>query len=443
MHQLAIALHKKGHSVSGSDDDIFDPARSNLKYYGLLPEQTGWFSEKINKNTDAVILGMHARKNNPELLRAQELNIPIYSFPQYIYEIAKDKTRVVIAGSHGKTTITSMIIHCLQYHKQKFDYLVGAKLRGFEQSVHFSEDAPIMIIEGDEYLSSPLDLTPKFHFYKADIALISGIAWDHINVFPTFENYLNQFRIFINTLSPKAHLVYNQHDNYVKKLAEENDKIGKTAYGDLPDFDIKGGRYIISLPKHTKIPLKIFGEHNLQNLMGAKAVCEQLNISETLFWEAMQHFEGAAKRLELLGENEHTAVYKDFAHAPSKVKATVKAMKSLHPERSLFACLELHTYSSLNKNFLPHYKNTLDPAETAVVFYDQHAFDIKKLPFLDKKQVAEMFAHRNLKVITDKKELMDFLQKHTTNYKSKDVLFMSSGNFGGINWEEIVQEILQ
>ncbi|MGB1207188.1 MAG: UDP-N-acetylmuramate--L-alanine ligase [Chitinophagales bacterium] len=428
MHQLAIALHQKGMQVSGSDDVIFDPARSNLEAVGLLPSEIGWQADRITTDIDAIILGMHAKPDNPELLKAQSLNIPIYSYPAYIYEQTKDKKRVVIGGSHGKTTITSMIMHTLRHFGMDFDYLVGAKLAGFEQSVRLTSDAPIVVIEGDEYLSSPIHRVPKFHYYKANIALLSGIAWDHINVFPTFKNYVSQFDTFVENLETNDILIYNEEDELVKQVAEKAISL-KKAY-ETPNFFIENGTTYLDF-QYSQIALQIFGRHNLLNLAGAKLVCEALGIAEEQFFEAIQHFKGAARRLELIGENETCSVYKDFAHAPSKVKATTEAMSLISSDRKLLACLELHTYSSLNKDFLPQYKGSLEAADEAIVFFNRHTFEIKKLPLLEKNEVAKYFSHSNLLVFTDNATLTAHLKG--LNYEKTNLLMMSSGNFGGMN----------
>lgn len=439
MHQLAIALHKKGFLVTGSDDEIFDPAYTNLFTHTLLPAKMGWDADKIHSGIDAIILGMHAKKDNPELLKAQQLNIAIYAYPLYIYEYAKEKQRVVIGGSHGKTTITSMIMHTLNYWQQDFDYLVGAKLKNFQNAVKLTKEAKVMLIEGDEYLSSPIHLQPKFHFYQPNIALLSGIAWDHINVFPSFADYVKQFQIFVQNMTNGQTLIYNQADPLVKEIAEQAHHLKTIPYVTLPYKNDKNVTYIPYEQK--KIKLKIFGEHNIQNLSGAKIVCNELGISDGQFFEAIQSFEGAARRLEFIAENEETAIYKDFAHAPSKVKATTASFQSLHQKRTIVACLELHTYSSLNEQFLPQYKHTLNAAEEAIVFFNQHTFELKRLPVLSVNTVKEAFDHPNIQVFTNKSDFLQYLK--SLNYEQKDLLLMSSGNFGGVDIpKEIVPFVL-
>jgi UDP-N-acetylmuramate: L-alanyl-gamma-D-glutamyl-meso-diaminopimelate ligase len=428
MHQLAIALHKKGHKITGSDDEIFDPARGNLASEGLLPTSIGWNSELITNNLDAVILGMHARENNPELLKAQELALPIYSFPEYIYRESLQKKRVVVGGSHGKTTTTAMIMHALKKCGNDFDYLVGAKLNGFDQSVRIT-DAPLIICEGDEYPASPIVKKPKFHFLFPHIAIITGIAWDHINVFPTFEIYLEQFIIFISKIEPGGTLIYNQSDPVLNQLVQSNPRkdIHYLPY-QLPEHSIEKGITHITL-EDAYGNLQVFGEHNLLNLQAAWLVCKLLGLSATAFLQAMQDFSGAAKRLELMAANSNTRVYRDFAHAPSKVTATLQAMRKQFPQQTLIAVLELHTYSSLNENFLHEYKHSMDGADKAAVFYAAHALEIKKLPPLSAEKVLTGFDRTDLEVFNQPAQLLQWLSQQ--DYQNTIVLLMSSGNFNG------------
>jgi UDP-N-acetylmuramate: L-alanyl-gamma-D-glutamyl-meso-diaminopimelate ligase len=428
MHQLAIALHKKGHKITGSDDEIFDPARGNLASEGLLPTSIGWNSELITNNLDAVILGMHARENNPELLKAQELALPIYSFPEYIYRESLQKKRVVVGGSHGKTTTTAMIMHALKKCGNDFDYLVGAKLNGFDQSVRIT-DAPLIICEGDEYPASPIVKKPKFHFLFPHIAIITGIAWDHINVFPTFEIYLEQFIIFISKIEPGGTLIYNQSDPVLNQLVQSNPRkdIHYLPY-QLPEHSIEKGITHITL-EDAYGNLQVFGEHNLLNLQAAWLVCKQLGLSAAEFLQAMQDFTGAAKRVELMAANSNTRVYRDFAHAPSKVTATLQAMRKQFPQQTLIAVLELHTYSSLNENFLHEYKHSMDGADKAAVFYAAHALEIKKLPPLSAEKVLTGFDRTDLEVFNQPDQLLQWLSQQ--DYQNTIVLLMSSGNFNG------------
>lgn len=439
MHNLALALHDKGEQVSGSDDEIFEPARGRLEKKGLLPQKEGWYPEKITAGLDAVILGMHAKADNPELKKAKTLGLNIYSFPEYLFHHAENKKRIVIGGSHGKTTITAMIMHVLKELQMDFDYMVGAQLEGFDVMVRLSEEAPLMIMEGDEYLTSALDPRPKFHLYKPHIAVISGIEWDHMNVFPSRENYFDQFRIFIRKIEKAGTLIYCGEDKRVRQLADEaGEQLQKIPYATPRHEIIKGQSFIIS--GKDKYPVRIFGRHNLMNLNAARHVCRQLGIKDEHFFIAISTFEGAAKRLELLGENENVSVFRDFAHAPSKLKASVEAVKSRNPGRDLVAVMELHTYSSLNKEFLPEYRGSMDQADIAVVFYNPHAFEIKKLPFLNKEFVKAGFGREDLIILHEGDELETFIKK--LEWQNKNLLMMSSGDLGGIDLKKISAQIL-
>ena len=436
MHNLAIALHKKGYQVTGSDDTIHDPSKSRLEKYGLLPEEFGWFPEKINTDVDTIILGMHAKIDNPELLKAQALGLKIYSYPEFLFEQSKDKTRVVIGGSHGKTTITSMILHVLNYHDREVDYMVGAQLEGFETMVHLTEENEFIVLEGDEYLSSPIDRRPKFHLYKPNIALISGIAWDHINVFPTYENYVEQFQIFTDSLINGGILVYNEEDPEVKRVVESSTSAIKKYPYQTPPHSIDDGTTNLETVEGD-VPLEIFGNHNLQNLAGAKWICQHMGIDEEDFYEAIASFKGASKRLEKIAENDTTVIFKDFAHSPSKVEATTKAVKDQYENRTVLACLELHTYSSLNAEFLKEYKGALKYADKAVVFYSPHAVKIKQLDEVTSDQIAEAFEREDLIIYTNPSEFKDFL--FSENLENSAVLLMSSGNYGGLDFNEVTR----
>lgn len=434
MHNLAIALHHKGYQVTGSDDTIHDPSKSRLEKYGLLPDKFGWFPERISSGLDVIILGMHAKKDNPELLKAQELNLKIYSYPEFLFEQSKDKTRVVIGGSHGKTTITSMILHVLNYHGRAIDYMVGAQLEGFETMVHLTKENEFIVLEGDEYLSSPIDMRPKFHLYKPNIALLSGIAWDHINVFPTLENYVAQFRIFTDTIVQGGCIVYNEEDDMVKEIVENSENAIKKYPYSTPEHFIENGITYIDT-SDGKMPLEIFGIHNLQNLAGAKWICQHMGIDEDDFYEAIASFKGASRRLERIAENKQSVVFKDFAHSPSKVKATTEAVKKQYPKRTLLTCLELHTYSSLNAGFLNEYENALDKADTAVVFYSPHAVKIKRLEEVSEAQIAKAFKRNDLIIYTNPKAFKKFLFEQ--DLSNKALLLMSSGNYGGLDFDEV------
>ena len=434
MHNLALALHNKGYKVTGSDDAIFEPSKSRLEAKGLLPEEFGWFPEKITSDIEAVILGMHAKKDNPELLRAQELGIKIYSYPEFLYEQSKNKTRVVIGGSHGKTTITSMILHVMNYHNVKVDYMVGALLEGFDTMVHLTEENEFIVLEGDEYLTSPIDLRPKFHLYQPNIALISGIAWDHINVFPTFENYVEQFEIFIQKITNGGILIYNENDSEVKLVSEKAENpIRKIPY-QTPEYTVENGKTLLETPEGP-MPIEVFGAHNLNNLAGAKWVCQCMGVDEAEFYEAIATFKGASKRLEKIAESSNKVAYKDFAHSPSKVSATTKAVKAQYPDRKLIACLELHTYSSLNAEFLKQYEGALDAADVAVVFYSPDAVKIKKLEEVTYDQIAQSFKRDDLIIYTNPADFKNYL--FSQNLDNSVLLLMSSGNYGGLDFDEV------
>lgn len=434
MHNLALALHNKGYKITGSDDAIFDPSKSRLEAKGILPEKFGWFPEKITSKLDAVILGMHAKPDNSELLKAQEIGVKIYSYPEFLYEQSKLKTRVVIGGSHGKTTITSMILHVLNYHDIKVDYMVGAQLEGFDTMVHLTEENDFIVLEGDEYLSSPIDRRPKFHLYKPNIALLSGIAWDHINVFPTYENYVEQFRIFVDSIVNGGVMVYNEEDAEVKEVVESSENpIRKHAYK-TPNYNVENGETLLDTPEGL-MPVEIFGKHNLNNLSGAKWICQHMGVDEADFYEAIGTFKGASKRLEKIAENEKCIIYKDFAHSPSKVSATTKAVKEQYPNRKLIACLELHTYSSLNAEFLKEYEGALRDADTAVVFYSPEAVKIKRLEEVTEEQIATAFNRDDLVIYTSPSAFKKFLFNENLNNTS--LLLMSSGNYGGLDFDEV------
>ncbi|MDB4533617.1 Mur ligase family protein [Vicingaceae bacterium] len=439
MHNLAIALHKKGFNVTGSDDEIFEPSKGRIAKHGLLPDKFGWDDSRITTDIDAVILGMHARIDNPELIKAQELGVKVYSYPEYIYEQSKDKIRVVIGGSHGKTSITSMVLHVLGKCNKKFDYMVGAQLEGFDTMVKLT-DAKIIILEGDEYLSSPIDRRPKFHLYHPNIALISGIAWDHINVFPTFENYVEQFSEFIKLIQKDGKLIYCKADPEVNMIAltTSNPDIDRIGY-QTPDNVINNGVTSV-LVEGNEIPLEIFGDHNLQNLNGARLICNELKINDNQFYEAIQDFKGASKRLELIVKNDSTAIYKDFAHSPSKLKATTQAVKNQYPERKLIACMELHTFSSLNKEFLQEYKDSMSTADEAYVYYSNHTIEHKKLEAISPEEVKAAFGSENVTIYNDSDELFGMLK--AKEWDNSVLLLMSSGNFDGKNLNKFGEKLI-
>ncbi len=438
MHQLAIALHRKGYQVTGTDDEIFEPALSNLAAEGLLPQQIGWQLTLITNDIDAIILGMHAKADNPELQRAQELGLKIYSFPEYIYQESRQKKRVVVGGSHGKTTTTSMIMHALRQMAMDFDYLVGARLEGFNQSVNITH-APVIVCEGDEYPASTIERKPKFHFLFPHVAILTGIAWDHINVFPTFPFYLEQFVIFINKIETGGILIYNESDPVLQKLVAENKRtdIRYQPYA-IPEHTIVNGKTTVTMEGVTGT-LKVFGNHNLMNLFAAFYACKELGISAAQFVPAMAAFTGASKRLELLAANNITHVYRDFAHAPSKVKATIEAVKQQYPERKLIGILELHTFSSLNEDFMNEYRGALDKADAAVVFYSKHALELKRMPDLPTEKVLAGFAKEGLIVLNDKEALHQWMQQQA--YQNANLVLMSSGNYDGLDMLTFAKQI--
>ncbi len=435
MHNLAIALCQKGITVTGSDDEIFDPARGRLEKYGLLPAEEGWHPERITKDLDAVVLGMHARIDNPELLRAQELGLKIYSYPEYLYEQSKDKLRIVVGGSHGKTTTTAMILHVLAHCGIEADYMVGAQLKGFDVMVRLSHTAKVMVIEGDEYLTSPIDRRPKFHLYHPNVGIITGIEWDHINVFPTFDIYREQFAKFIDLIEPDGTLVYCDEDKEVHRVAMENRRtdIQKLPYV-CPEHKVVDG-----VTEIGRTRLRIFGHHNLLNLTAARLACRQVGVTDEQFDEAIATFEGASKRLELVKKNDSCAVYKDFAHAPSKLRATIHAMREQYPDRRLVACMELHTFSSLTQEFLQQYAHSMDEADVRYVYFSQHALQLKKLPPLDPEEVRKAFGG-NVEVFTDSAAMVAKVK--AMEWQRANLLMMSSGNFDGIDFNQLADEVL-
>lgn len=438
MHNLAIALKRKGITITGSDDEIFEPSKSRLDKEGILPQKEGWDASNIHPKLDAVILGMHAREDNPELIKAKELEIPIFSYPEYLYEQSKHKKRIVIGGSHGKTTITSMILHAINNLGLDVDYMVGAQLDGYDCMVKLTDEAPVMILEGDEYLSSPIDRRPKFHLYNPDVALISGIAWDHINVFPTFDNYVEQFKIFCDKITSKGRLIYNTEDIEVNKLGEQYNSSLQSIPYQTPEYEVTDNGTILSF-QGEKFPLNIFGSHNLQNLMGAMNVCESIGIEPKTFFKAMRTFTGAGKRLQKVVENKSFVMFKDFAHSPSKLKATTKAVKEQFNDRKLFACMELHTFSSLKKEFLPQYKNAMEKADKAIVYFNPEVVKHKKLDSIDKDLVRDAFGGKVI-VMTETDTVLNIIKSEQLNHSV--LLMMSSGNFDGIDYDSLGQEIL-
>lgn len=438
MHNLALALYENGDIITGSDDVIFEPSKSRLEKVGLLPESIGWNTDRITEDIDIVILGMHAKSDNPELLKAQELGLKVVSYPEFLYEHSKEKTRVVIGGSHGKTTITSMILHVMNYWEKEVDYMVGAQLEGFDTMVHLTDSNDFIVLEGDEYLSSAIDRSPKFHLYKPSIALLSGIAWDHVNVFPSFESYTEQFRIFLDKITPGGSIIYNAEDEVLKKLVVASENTIKRYPYKTPLHEIKDGVTYLNTPEGL-MPMEVFGKHNLQNVEGARWICQLMGVDAIDFYEAIASFTGASKRLEKIWESPKTKVYKDYAHSPSKVEATTQAVKVQYPDRRLVACLELHTYSSLTPDFLEQYQDTLNAADEAIVFYSPDAVAIKGLEPISKEQILKSFNREQLMVFTEPIELETYLKNKDLSHSV--LLLMSSGNYGGLPMDNI-QSIL-
>ncbi|WP_320054267.1 Mur ligase family protein [uncultured Acetobacteroides sp.] len=437
MHNLALALHQKGYTITGSDDEIFEPSRTRLEQKGILPSQMGWFPERITTDLDAVILGMHAREDNPELVRAKELGVKIYSYPEYLYEQTKNKCRIVVGGSHGKTSTTAMVMHVLRHANIKFDYMVGAQLDGFDTMVSLSDDAKYAVFEGDEYLTSPIDRRPKFHLYKPNIGLVTGIAWDHINVFPTFDFYVKQFEIFSDLVEDGGTFIYFGNDAHLSKIAANAKSTIKTeAYATHPYEIVDGICQLIA--GDLRIPLKIFGEHNLQNIAGAKAICNAIGVSDNTFYNAIATFAGAAKRLQLLASNKSSNIYLDFAHSPSKLMATTKAVKEQFPNRKLVACMELHTFSSLNKDFLSEYNGTMSKADVAYVYFNPETIKHKQLPEINPDEVKASFGG-NVEVFTESEKLIGVLRQQ--DYTNANLLIMTSGNFSGVDLKAFALEI--
>lgn len=441
MHNLALAVASKdGYKVTGSDDEIFDPALSHLRDAGLLPAEMGWHPERITPDIDAIILGMHAREDNPELVRARELGLKIYSFPEYLYEQTKDKIRIVVGGSHGKTTTTSMILYVLNRLGIEADYMVGAQIEGFERMVRLSDTAKYAVFEGDEYLTSPLDLRSKFLWYHPHVAILTGIAWDHINVFPTFPEYVDTFRRFVHTILPNGSFIYFAGDENLRMLAEElkDAPSGKgTGVGAIIPYDAYDG----------DVAMQVFGRHNMQNLQAAMLACHCIGVAPDDFYREISTFTGASNRLEMICETETGVAYKDFAHSPSKLRATVNAVRERYPEKRLVAAMELHTFSSLMADFLPQYKDCMAEADVAYVYFNPKVIEHKRLTPITKEEVRNAFGTKNVEVFTESEALQAALRDQITN-KSQitnqgiALLMMSSGTFDGVNVKEFAKELL-
>ncbi len=436
MHNLAITLKQLGYEVSGSDDKIYDPSRSRLEKYNLLPKDLGWFPELIDKQIDFIVLGMHAKKDNPELLKALDLDCKIYSYPELIFEFSKSKTRITIGGSHGKTTVSSMILHVLDFYDIKVDYLLGAQIEGFENMVHITDDNEFILIEGDEYLSSPIDNSPKFHKYNSNIAVITGIAWDHINVFPSFENYISQFEKFIETITDGGVLVFNELDKLVLDIVNKSEKtIRKIGYG-KPNFEIVDGVTYVKTSEGD-VPLKVFGDHNLSNLSAAKQICALMGVFDDEFFAAIASFKGASKRLETIYRDNNKIIIKDFAHSPSKLKATIDAVKNQFSNKNISAVYELHTYSSFNQKFIKEYLNSMSSADKKIVYYDDEVLKKRSEFKINEKIIKDSFGSDDLIVISKKSMLEKSIPKF--NLYNTVLLMMSSGNFSAIDMLSVVK----
>lgn len=430
MHNLALAVASKaGYQVTGSDDEIFDPALTHLREAGLLPDEMGWHPERITKDIDAIILGMHAREDNPELVKARELGLKIYSFPEYLYEQTKDKIRIVVGGSHGKTTTTSMILYVLQRLGIEADYMVGAQIEGFERMVRLSDTAKYAVFEGDEYLTSPLDLRSKFLWYHPHIAILTGIAWDHINVFPTFPEYVETFRKFIESVEPGGSFIWYKGDANLRAIAEGARKDITCIPYDAYDGNVQ---------------MQVFGKHNMQNLQAAMLACHCIGVSPDDFYREISSFTGASNRLEKICETETSVAYKDFAHSPSKLKATINAVRERYPNKKLIACMELHTFSSLMADFLPQYKNCMAEADVAYVYFNPKVIEHKRLTPITKEEVREAFGTENVEVFTESEALQKAVSRQYSVFRHQGIalLMMSSGTFDGVDVKQFAAELL-
>lgn len=445
MHNLALAIHQQGHTVTGSDDEIYEPALTHLRAKGLLPAEIGWFPDRVHPGLDAVILGMHARLDNPELERARALGIKVFSYPEFIYRQIRQKQRVVIAGSHGKTTITSMILHVLKYHQRKFDYVVGAQLEGFDTMVSLTDDtsadaAPVIIIEGDEYASSPIDRRPTFLHYQPHMALISGLAWDHVMIYPTYEEYVDQFELLADQMPKSGALIFDETDNMLDVIgAKERNDVQKVPYEAHPHV-IRDGQTYLTTTAGTEVPLQVFGLHNMKNIAGAMVVCDRLGVTDEQFYEAIQSFKGAAGRLETVAHSGNRIVYHDFAHAPSKVEAATEAVKAQYPDKKLLACVEFHAFSGLNSAFLAEYHHTLDAADVAAIYVNTHALEANQLG-PSAGDILNAFDKPGLEVFTETADLEAFIKQNQANI---DIFLMMSsaiprpGTFGGMDLTKLV-----
>ena len=432
MHSLAIELKRLNYVVTGSDDVIYEPSKSSLIENDLYPKELGWHESNIKDDLDFVILGMHARSDNPELKLAKHKKIKIYSFPEFVYEYSKNKTRVVIAGSHGKTTIASMVLHVLKNNTINVDYLLGAKIEGLSNSVSLSNENDFIIIEGDEYLSSRIHDTPKFHVYKPNIALISGISWDHVNVFPTFDVYKNQFGVFIDKIVDGGVLIYNDNDLEILDLLKNNQNFIRKIPYSRHNYIAKDNKFFIETDEGI-LPLKIFGKHNMENLSGAKQVCNLIGLTDDEFYNSILTFKGATNRLQLKEIKLGRSVIIDFAHSPSKLKASIDAVKT-NFSGELVGVYELHTFSSFHKKFQIHYRGTMDKCDYPIIFIDRSNPKLKNQD-LDEESLKKSFNNLKMKFIFDKDELDNYIMSF--EQLNLNLLLMSSGKFGGIDVDRL------
>lgn len=433
MHNLAIDLHKNGHTISGSDDQIFEPSFSKLKKYSLMPKNLGWNADFITDEIDLIILGMHAKEDNLELKKALELGLKIQSFPEFVASQITDKKRVAIAGSHGKTSTTAMLMHILKDNNFEFDYLVGSELPGYESMVKLS-NAPLIVIEADEYLSSKLDQRPKFLWYKPQLSVITGIAWDHINVFPTFELYKKAFTDFIDSHQADSSIFFYQFDEELSKI------INNSTYKCRPYTELTAknqGQYSIVLDNNEEeYYFPFFGNHFLQNASAAIHLAMELGLNQKDIYKALESFPGSAKRLELVWANDQLFIYRDFAHSPSKVMATIKAFSRQFKDYQVFFVFEPHTFSSQQIDFIQHYNKCFEDLN-AYIFMDKKAFALKNKPMLSGPDIENAFGTNS--ILNSATELMKEIRKSSQKSKKTVWVLMSSGNMGGF-FQEIKKD---
>lgn len=430
---LAIQLKLLGHNVTGHDDEIYEPSKSALAQHGLLPQHEWWDADSVTSDIDMIVLGMHASADNPELLRAKELGLMIKSYPEVIYEFSKNKMRVVIAGSHGKTTTTSMVMHVLKHNGISFDWVVGGIVPGFDTMVSLDDNHKIIIIEWDEYPDGKINMTAKMLLYKHNIGILNGIAWDHITTYPTFDSYLLPFQTFVDQTPTDGFLGYYQDDQEVTNIMEHTDTQAQTVWYTVHPHIIRDGITYLQTPQ-WEVKLSIFWAHNCINISAAKLVCNQLDLSDEQFYAAIWSFTGAGNRLQLIHQDDakHLTILRDFAHSPSKLTATINAVKTQYPDRTIIGLFELHTFASLSASFLPEYKWSFDAADIACVYYDDHTFQIKRMTPLTKEVVINGFGRSDLVVQDSANDLQAWYDN--LDLTNSVVVLMSSGNFGGVEF---------